>query len=134
MRKNTVKKAHVTLLKTEFVFIIGALFALAFTFGFFTERFRDGSELMRETISASDSVSSRPAPSVPPMSYEVKVNINTASAQELGALPGIGSAIAERIISYREAKGGFKSVEEIKKVNGIGEKTFEKIRHQITVG
>lgn len=61
------------------------------------------------------------------------ININTASLSELDSLPGIGPAYAQRIIDYRENHGGFKSVEEIKNVSGIGTKTFEKIKDKITI-
>ncbi len=57
------------------------------------------------------------------------VNINTATAQELADfLPGIGIVKAESIVAYREAIGGFKSVDELIEVQGIGESTLEKIR------
>ncbi|MEW6087509.1 MAG: ComEA family DNA-binding protein [bacterium] len=62
-----------------------------------------------------------------------KININTASIGELDTLPGIGPKIAAEIIKYREKSGGFKVIEDIKKVRGIGEKKFSKIREQITV-
>lgn len=61
------------------------------------------------------------------------VNINTATLGELETLPGIGPAFGERIIDYRNANGGFKSIEEIQAVSGIGEKTFEKIKGQISI-
>lgn len=61
------------------------------------------------------------------------VNINTASASQLDTLPGIGSTYAKRIIDYREANGGFKSIEEIQNVKGIGPKTFEKLKDLITI-
>ncbi|MEA3459697.1 MAG: helix-hairpin-helix domain-containing protein, partial [Chloroflexota bacterium] len=62
-----------------------------------------------------------------------KVNINTATAEELETLPGIGPAFAQRIIEYRQEKGPFASIEDIEKVKGIGEATFEKLRDLITV-
>lgn len=67
------------------------------------------------------------------VSTSAKVNLNTASKEELMTLKGIGSARAEDIIRYREKHGGFQKIEDIKKVSGIKETTFEKIRDQITV-
>lgn len=61
------------------------------------------------------------------------VNINTASAKELDALPGIGEVLAQRIIDYRNANGPFQSVDDLIKVKGIGEKTLEKIKPYATV-
>lgn len=62
-----------------------------------------------------------------------KINLNNASNSQLDSLPGIGSAYAQRIIDYREANGGFHSIEEIKNIKGIGEKTFEKLKDLITI-
>jgi competence protein ComEA len=62
-----------------------------------------------------------------------KININTATAEELDTLPGIGPALAQRIIEYREDNGAFKSIEAIVGVSGIGEATLEKISDLITV-
>ncbi len=62
-----------------------------------------------------------------------KVNINTASKDELCALKGVGPAIAIRIIEYREKNGSFKTIEEITEVKGIGDGTFEKIKELIVV-
>jgi competence protein ComEA len=60
------------------------------------------------------------------------VNINTADAKTIGeALTGIGLKKAEAIVKYREDKGGFKTVEELVNVDGIGEKTIEKIKDDI---
>jgi competence protein ComEA len=62
------------------------------------------------------------------------VNLNTATVKELEALPGIGTKTAERIIDYRTKKGPFKKIEELMNVQGIGEKSFLKLRAQLTVG
>ena len=62
-----------------------------------------------------------------------KVNINTASEQELITLPGIGSAKAVKIIDYRTAHGNFKKIEDIMKIPGIKEGLFNKISENITV-
>ncbi|BCS81292.1 helix-hairpin-helix domain-containing protein [Anaerocellum diazotrophicum] len=64
---------------------------------------------------------------------EGKININTATKEELKTLDRIGDKLAERIIEYRQKHGPFKSIEEIKNVNGIGEKIFESIKDSITV-
>lgn len=62
-----------------------------------------------------------------------KVNINTASKEELKTLSGIGDGLAEAIISYREENNGFNEIEDIKNVSRIGDKTFEKFKDKITV-
>jgi competence protein ComEA len=61
------------------------------------------------------------------------ININTATVEQLDALPGVGPAIAGRIVSYREAYGAFSTIEEIVNVKGIGPATFEEIRDLIVV-
>lgn len=61
------------------------------------------------------------------------ININTASAAELDALPGIGVKTAERIVAYRQKNGPFKKVEELMNVRGVGEKNFLKLKGQLTV-
>jgi len=62
-----------------------------------------------------------------------KVNINTASLAELEQLEDIGPVLAARIIEYREVHGGFKSIEELKNIKGIGPKIFKKLLNKITV-
>jgi len=61
------------------------------------------------------------------------VNINTASAEELATLEGIGEKTAQNIIEYRDANGPFAAIEDIKNVKGIGDKKFEKIKESIAV-
>jgi len=62
------------------------------------------------------------------------INLNTATATELEELPGIGAKTAARIVDYRQKKGPFKKIEELMNVQGVGEKSFLKLRPQITVG
>ena len=62
-----------------------------------------------------------------------RVNINTAGAQELKALPGIGDAKAAAIIAYREENGAFSAASDLKKVEGIGEKVYARLEGLITV-
>ena len=59
---------------------------------------------------------------------DTKVNVNTASANELATVPGLSQTLAERIVAYREANGEFNTLEELQNVLGIGSKTYEKIR------
>lgn len=61
------------------------------------------------------------------------VNINTADAERLTTLKGIGPALAQRIIDYREQNGAFKSVDDIKNVRGIGQKKFDAFKDKITI-
>ena len=62
-----------------------------------------------------------------------KININTATVQELQLLPGIGEALAQRIVDYRETNSNFKTIEELMNVSGIGEKKFDSVKEFITV-
>jgi competence protein ComEA len=62
------------------------------------------------------------------------VNINTASAAELEALPGVGPKTAALIVEYRQKNGPFKKIEDVMNVRGLGEKNFLKLKEQLTVG
>ena len=68
-----------------------------------------------------------PAASVP-------VNLNSATVDQLESLPGIGPRTAQRILEFRAKNGGFKRVEDLMKIQGIGEKSFLKLRPLVTVG
>ena len=64
---------------------------------------------------------------------EGQINLNTASEKELQELPGIGPAMSARIIEYRETNGNFQTIEDLKKVRGIGNAKFEKLKDKVTV-
>ncbi len=89
--------------------------------------------LVAAAQSAAPSQSKTPARAPRAASTQV-VNINTASASEFEALPGIGPKMAARIVEYRQKNGPFKKVEELMNVRGLGEKNFLKLKAQLTVG
>lgn len=61
------------------------------------------------------------------------INLNTATAEQLETIPGVGAKMAERIIQYREKNGGFKKPEDLMNVQGVGEKSFLKMKPLIAV-
>lgn len=73
------------------------------------------------------------APGPPGVASDGRVNLNTADAAALETLPGVGPAIAARIIAWREQNGPFRSVDELTAVSGIGERTLDGLRDQATV-
>ena len=89
----------------------------------------EGSSPQYQPIEGAVKNSSPPAGTPVPAT---KVNINTAAAAELDQLPGVGPAMAARIVEWRQANGPFQSGEELKKVPGIGEAKYRKIKDKIT--
>ena len=75
-----------------------------------------------------------PQASKPSSAPATVVNINSATAEQLDALPGVGAKLAARIIEYRQKNGGFKKLEDLMNVQGIGEKNFLKLKPLITLG
>lgn len=86
-----------------------------------------------EQIAAPASSTSSKAASNKSSSGGGAVNINTANKEALDGIPGVGPSTADKIIQYRQQNKGFKSVDEFKKVPGIGEKKFEKLKSYITI-
>lgn len=72
-------------------------------------------------------------PAAPGTTADGLVNINTADSATLETLPRVGPALAERIIDWREANGSFATVDDLRNVSGIGDKTFEGLRDLVTV-
>jgi len=60
------------------------------------------------------------------------VSLSSASAAQLESLDGIGPTLAQRIVQYRQAHGGFRSIDELRQVQGIGEKRFEALKKSLT--
>ena len=75
----------------------------------------------------------RPATAAAKASASGPLNLNTATVSQLETLPGIGKSTAERILEYREKSGGFRKIEDLMNVRGIGEKSFLKLKPLVTV-
>ena len=82
--------------------------------------------LLAAHLAAGQTVGGKPTPATP-------VNINTATADQLDSLPGVGAKLAARIVDYRQKNGGFKKVEDLMNVQGIGEKNFLKLKPLVTI-
>ncbi len=116
--------------------VVTALF-VGFTLGLFVGR-NSGSVTVavpeRMQTAPATAAATNPSETVPAETVSFPVNINTADADTLTALPGIGPVLAERILAYRAQNGPFQAIEEITNVEGIGEKKAETILELITVG
>ncbi len=72
--------------------------------------------------------------SLDPAAVAPPVDLNQAAQRQLDGLPGVGPVLAGRIVEYRERKGGFRSVSELRAVSGIGEKRYAALKDLVTVG
>lgn len=88
----------------------------------------DGEKIYIPSINDEEDI-----PYIENSSNNSKVNINTATSEQLQSLNGVGESIAESIIQYREENGKFATIEDIKNVSGIGDSKFEKIKENICV-
>jgi competence protein ComEA len=79
-------------------------------------------------LEAAQGRTAKPAPTA-----EAPLDLNTATSADLQKLPGIGPALADRIIEYRQKNGSFKKVEELMNVQGIGEKSFLRLKPLVSV-
>lgn len=82
---------------------------------------------------AANLQSQSPAPAAAAAPTKAVINLNTATVDQLETLPGIGRKTAERIIEYRTKAGGFKRIEDLMNVKGIGEKSFLKLKPLVAV-
>lgn len=95
-------------------------------------RLVDGEQIVAGSPAAADAgLASVPGSTMAPGAGVV--NLNTATAEQLDALPGIGGVIAQRIVDYRNAHGGFQSVDQLKEVPGIGDRKFAEMRDKVSV-
>jgi competence protein ComEA len=91
--------------------------------------------LLIVATSVSGAEQGKPAPSkASAPAVSAPVNINTATVAQLEALPGVGAKTAQLIVEHRQKVGGFKKVEELMNIKGIGEKAFLKLKPMITLG
>ena len=109
------------------IIIAAAVFVAIAAAGYIIEKFEKDAFIV-ETVAREDAVSFS-SDSAPVLNG--KININSATVTELSKLDGIGEALSERVISYREENGAFVTIEEIMKVSGISEKKFEAIKDDI---
>lgn len=112
------------LTKKAKVILAAVLFAALAVGGVLIERFESDAFIMETTAREDDLVYTSDAETV----IAEKININSADADELDKLHGIGVSLAQRIIDYREKNGAFVTIEEIMKVPGISESKFADMR------
>ena len=123
-----MKKASLVIVTVTFVFC-------AFAAGFFLGRSTGHAAISVSTVPTAAPTEAPTDPQSPADETDpYPMDLNTATAEDLTNLPGIGQTLAQRIIAYRDEKGGFESLSELLNVEGIGEKKLEAILDYITLG
>ena len=126
--------------KYEILVIVISLALVMFTIGFFAGRGSVDDMISVETQVAdvskdaaltADADDGEEDENV--LSPSEKINLNTATEEELAALPGIGEVLAERILQYREKNGEFETISEVMNVSGIGDKKFNAIKDSVII-
>lgn len=84
--------------------------------------------LLVTPVTAQEKAAAKPAASA-----ASPLNLNTATTAQIATLPGIGPKVAQRIVEHRQKNGGFKKIEELMNIKGIGEKSFLKLKALVTV-
>ena len=131
MKLSTVEKLLLVLTAAFVAFLSGLYFGrnmAADSITVYTQKF-DSDQISSTSPGEPDA----PEDADEPLSFENKLNLNTAAASELSILPGIGEVLAERIVVYRHEHGNFSSIEEIMDVSGIGEAKFNAMKDYIIV-
>lgn len=117
-------------LEKSFIFVNCIVLIFAFLLGTGLQYYENGHGILSVP---EPRISDLKIPEMKSDAQQERININTATEEELCELYGIGEKFSARIIRYRENEGEFKQVQDIMKVNGIGKKLFEKIRDYICV-